>query len=116
MYKRQRFIYGRFHPEPFRPEASTWSFPPAGPLSGANGAIPWIVFKRDGPRFQALFPDLSVRRIEAFMPLRYVLSGGVSMRSLAPGWSFPLWAALERLAGPWMDHLAMFAFIEVHKG
>src|SRR4051812_34265251 len=40
------FVYQHFHPEPFRPEAAQWEFPASGPLSGANGALPWMVFER----------------------------------------------------------------------
>jgi SAM-dependent methyltransferase len=110
-----KFVYTRFHPEPFLPEASTWSFPSSGPLSGANGAIPWIVFDRDIERFRRLFPELQVTRIERFMPFRYLLSGGVSLRTLMPGWSFNLWRALEGLLTPAMRFLAMFAFIQVDR-
>src|SRR5204863_1252005 len=46
------------HHEPFRPEAEEWSFESSGPLSGANGALAWIVFRRDlrvfGERFSGL--------------------------------------------------------------
>jgi len=49
------------------------------------------------------------------MPLRYLLSGGVSMRSLMPGWSFGPWKGFERLLSPWMRYLAMFAFIQVQR-
>jgi len=110
-----RFVYTRLHSEPFRPDASHWSFPSTGPLSGANGALPWIIFSRDKERFRALFPRLRVTRLEEFMPLRYLLSGGVSMRSLMPGWSFAAWKTLEHLISPWMQHLAMFAFIQVER-
>ena len=110
-----RFVFTRLHSEPFRPDASQWSFPSSGPLSGANGALPWIVFSRDKDRFRTLFPGLGVTRVEPFMPLRYLLSGGVSMRSLMPGWSFGPWKAFERLLSPWMNHLAMFAFIQVER-
>src|SRR5690606_24924123 len=57
------FVFSRFHPEPFRPDVAEWQFPSSGPLSGANGAIPWIVFERDTERFRTRCPDLAVRRI-----------------------------------------------------
>jgi len=110
-----RFVYARFHSEPFRPEASSWSFPSTGPLSGANGAVPWIVFERDAALFRELFPELVVEKIEPCMPFRYLFSGGVSLRSLAPGWSFPVLTFLERLTQPWMRSLAMFAFIQLER-
>ena len=49
------------------------------------------------------------------MPLRYVLSGGISMRALMPGWSFTAWRAVERLATPLMSELAMFATITLRR-
>jgi hypothetical protein len=45
------------------------------------------------------------------MPFRYLLSGGVSMRSLMPEWSFGCWRWLENMVKPWMAHLGMFAQI-----
>jgi SAM-dependent methyltransferase len=110
-----KFLYTRFHPEPFRPEASTWEFPSSGPLSGANGALPWIIFHRDLAAFRSRFPRLDLVRVEPFMPFRYLLSGGVSMRGLAPAWSFGLWKGIERLLAPWMRQLAMFAFIVIER-
>jgi len=46
-----RLIYTHFHHEPFHPDAQQWSFDTTGPLSGANGALPWIVFWRDRALF-----------------------------------------------------------------
>jgi SAM-dependent methyltransferase len=110
-----KFVYTRFHPEPFRPDATAWEFPSSGPLSGANGALPWIVFQRDVAAFRHRFPRLEVTRIEPFMPFRYLLSGGVSLRSLAPAWSFRFWKGMESLLAPWMRQLAMFAFIAIER-
>ncbi len=109
------FIYRHYHPEPFRPDAEDWGFPERGPLSGANGAMPWIIFNRDIGRFRNLFPDLNIVSIQPFMPLRYLLSGGVSMRSLMPAWTFPFWRFLENCLAPWRDSLAMFAFIVIER-
>jgi SAM-dependent methyltransferase len=109
------FIYKRFHSEPFRPEALEWDFPSTGPLSGANGAIPWMVFQRDLERFRRLFPGLHLLSVEPFMPFRYLLSGGVSMRALAPGWSFAVCRRFENLVAPWMSRVAMFAFIALER-
>src|SRR5262245_49503778 len=50
-----RLIYTHLHHEPFHPEASTWEFSSTGPLSGANGALPWILFERDREIFEREF-------------------------------------------------------------
>lgn len=104
------WIYSHFHPEPYEPAAG-WEIPAVGPLSGANGALPWIVFVRDRARFAREFPCWRIHRILPLMPLAYLLSGGVSLRSLAPGWLYrPLRALESRLA---QDRWAMFALIEL---
>ena len=52
-----RFIYQNFHHEAFDPKAE-WAFESQGPLSTANGALPWIVFHRDREVFEKEFPKL----------------------------------------------------------
>jgi SAM-dependent methyltransferase len=109
-------IYTRLHHEPFAPEAPAWEFPPSGPLSGANGALPWMVFERDREAFEREFPEWRVVSVTPIMPLRYLLSGGVSLRSLMPGWSFGLWRGAEALLGPATGRCAMFARIVLARG
>jgi SAM-dependent methyltransferase len=110
-----QFVYTRFHHEPFRPGAQDWSFPSTGPLSGANGALPWIIFARDRKKFEVEFPALSIQEIQPFLPFRYLLSGGVGMRSLTPGFTHPIWKGIERMLAPQMSRLAMFAFVSLRK-
>ena len=107
--------YRRLHHEPFEPDAGQWHFPSNGPLSDANGALPWILFDRDRAKFKREFPSLKIESIMPMMPFRYLLSGGLSMRSLMPGWSFRTWRLLERLLQPWMNSWAMFARIVLVK-
>ena len=80
-----RVVYRRLHHEPFDPGAAGWRLPPGGPLSGANGALPWILFQRDRERFEREHPRWRLERVEPITPFRYLLSGGISMRSLMPG-------------------------------
>jgi SAM-dependent methyltransferase len=110
-----RWIYQRLHSEPFLPDASEWSFPSTGPLSGANGALPWILFERDRVQFERECPEWAIRVIGPQMPFRYLVSGGVSMRSLMPGFAFGMWRGLENMLHPWMKHLAMFARIVLER-
>ncbi len=62
------------HHEPSDPGAREWRFKTTGPLSGANGALTWIVFRRDRERFERQFPELGLERYEPHTPLRYRLS------------------------------------------
>lgn len=107
-----RWVYRNLHSEPFEPEAD-WRIPAAGPLSGANGALPWIVFARDRDRFEATFPDWELRLIRPLMPLSYLLSGGVSMRALMPGCTYGLWRKAEGFLD--QKRFAMFAFIALER-
>ena len=108
-----RFLYQRLHQETFCPEATAWEFPSRGPLSGANGALPWIIFARERSQFEREFPEWHLHNIKIGMPFRYLLSGGVSLVSLSPAWTFGFWQRLENLLKPLMKHLAMFAQIEL---
>jgi SAM-dependent methyltransferase len=110
-----RLIYTRLHHEPFDPAAPSWTFPTTGPLSSANGALPWILFRRDHQRFQERFPQWRIEHIRPIMPIRYLLSGGISMRPLLPGFAYPIIAAGERLFSPLNPHAAMFAHIRLRR-
>ena len=105
-----RWAYA-LHAEPFLPEASGWAAASGGPLSGANGALPWMIFARDRQRFESEFPDWVIAEVTPLMPFRYLVSGGISLRSLMPAWSFGMWRSVERALEPWMGRLAMFAII-----
>jgi SAM-dependent methyltransferase len=109
------FIYGRMHHEPYRPDATEWEFPSSGPLSGANIALPWIVFSRDRASLEGEFPQWKVERIRLHTPLRYVLSGGVSMRSLMPGFAHGPVKALEWMLSSLARELAMFAQVTLQR-
>jgi SAM-dependent methyltransferase len=109
-----RFIYKNFHHEPFEP-VSNWTIPSSGPMSGANGALPWIVFERDRATLDRKFPRLAVKSIRYHTPLRYLLSGGVSMRPLVPDWSFAAFRGIESLLKPVSRQFSMFQTIEVVK-
>lgn len=80
-----RFIYQNFHHEPFLPNAIEWKLPKGGPMSAANGALPWIVFKRDWEEVtRKQFPQLRIEKMEIKYPLVYLISGGLSWPQLLP--------------------------------
>ena len=109
------FIYTKLHHEPCLPDTPNWSFRDTGPLSAANLALPWIVFKRDQETFITEFPELEVNLIQPDWPIAYLLSGGVSMKSFAPGFSYSFLRSLESLFRPVMDYIAMFAIIVLER-
>lgn len=108
-----KIIYSSLHHEPFDPNRRSWTLPATGPMSSANGALPWIVFVRDRARFEELFPTLRIERVTPHTALLYLLSGGVSMRSLAPGVLFAPVAGAEALLGPHIRHVASMMTVEL---
>jgi SAM-dependent methyltransferase len=110
-----KLVYTRLHHEPFDPAAPDWNLPPGGPLSAANGALPWILFVRDRARFERQAPEWRVRSVEPMMPLRYLVSGGISLRGLMPAASYPLWAGMERGLGGISRRSAMFAQVVLER-
>jgi SAM-dependent methyltransferase len=103
-----RLIWTRLHHEAFAPDAG-WDLPVDTPLSAANGALPWIVFERDRAIFDATFPKLRVTSVRPFMPVAYLLSGGVSMRTFAPGFLYPPLRRVDAL----FDRHGLFAQIQL---
>jgi SAM-dependent methyltransferase len=106
-----RWIYQHLHHERFDPEAVSWEFPTSGPLSGSNQALPWIIFVRDRARFEREFTEWRIDEIKPGIPLRYLVSGGLTTRSLMPAWSYGFWSWLEK----WMPTSPMFASIVLER-
>ncbi|MCX7003787.1 MAG: methyltransferase domain-containing protein [bacterium] len=108
-----RLVYQHLHHEPFDVGAVDWQFPSCGPLSGANGALPWLIWQRDLAQFQKEFPAWHLEQITPLMPLAYLLSGGVSLRALMPGWIYRVVRAIEKIG---LDaHGGMFALLVLKK-
>ncbi len=136
-----RFIYKNFHHETFDTQAPEWgcrgqakweleprlswlgqaetgkagNLQESGRLSGANGALAWIIFWRDRKIFESEFPSLRIVRMRNHTPLRYLLSGGLTLRQLVPSFSYPAVKAIEYILSPINDLLGMFQTIELEK-
>lgn len=104
-----RWVYNHLHHEPFD-ETGGWTLPVSGPLSGANGALPWILFVRDREIFDRRFPEWKISGIVPMMPVSYLLSGGISLRAVIPGQIYPFVRKIESLFG-FEEKAAMFAMI-----
>jgi SAM-dependent methyltransferase len=111
-----KFIYRYFHSEPFDPKAKSWQFPCLGPLSSANGALPWIVFDRDRNIYETRFRGLRLKSITLDHPFSYLASGGIAFRSIFPSWSFSFLRKIEHKCSSFMESIAMFAKIVLIKG
>lgn len=96
------FLFKRlFASEGFDKAYPSWETPAIGPMNGANQALSYIVFVRDRPRFETEFPGLQIIHGELCRNhLKYLLSGGVNFRQLAPDWSIPAVNLLQSLTSP----------------
>ncbi len=110
-----RLIYKHLHHEQFEPRVQSWELSFSDPLSDANGALPWVVFERDRSRFECDFPELQIETVRPMMPFRYLVSGGISMRTLMPNFTTSLWRSIEKFCEPQMNSLAMFALISLKR-
>jgi SAM-dependent methyltransferase len=109
-----RFIYKNFHHEGFDPKGG-WELTKTGPLSQANGAMPWMVFVRDRAMFEREFPRLKIVSLRNHTPMRYLISGGLTLRQLLPGFAYPVVRALEYLFSPANNLLGMFMTVIIEK-
>jgi len=109
------FMNRHFHREPTDRHAAQWGVAAGGRLTGANMAIPYIIFRRDRRRFEEMFPRLKVRRILYHDFLRYTLSGGLTYRPFVPRWLFGAVNGLERLAAPLMRWLGHEMIVDLEK-
>lgn len=110
-----RFIYSNLHHERFDPKLD-WKILGLGRMSDANGALPWIIFRRDRQLFERLFPNLTIVSITPHTPFSYLISGGLSKSQLLPNFLYPLVTFFEQLISPLNNLLGMFATIELKKG
>jgi len=109
-----RFVYQNFHHELFDTQAQ-WELEAIGPLSHGNGALPWIIFSRDRKIFEEEFPSLRIVSLRNHTPLRYLLSGGLTLRQLVPSFTYTAVKVLEYLLSPLDNILGMFQTIELQK-
>lgn len=109
-----KFIWSNFHHEPLDTNAG-WEIKQEGRLTGANQALPWIIFFRDRKRFEQLFPNLKIKRLVPHTPFRYIISGGLSMKQLLPSFTYNFVKFVELMCSPLNNHLGMFITIELYK-
>jgi hypothetical protein len=108
-------VYRYLHHEPLDMKTDSWTIAGKGPLSDANTALPWIVFKRDRLKFERDFPEWRVEKVRLDYPFTYLASGGLAFRGLLPQRLFGLSRRLEQFSHPLMGVLALFAKITLRR-
>jgi len=109
------WVYSNLHHEAIDISTDSWDFTSSGPLSGANQALPWIVFDRDRRIFEEKYPVLKIKEIRPMMPFLYLLSGGFKYNLTMPVFSYSLWKKVEQ--GLFNEEKwGMFGLIVLEKG
>ena len=109
-----RFIYKNFHHEPFD-ETGGWEIEAGKPLSHSNQALPFIYFLRDRQLLEKKFKNISIKKIDYHTPFTYILSGGLSRKSIIPIWLYPLFRKIEKIASPFHKITGLFYTIVLEK-
>jgi len=109
-----RFVFKNFHHESFDPGGG-WNLEEEGPLSAANGAIPWIIFSRDRDIFERKFVNVEITAIKLHTPFRYIISGGLTLKQLLPSFAYSVVGLFEYILTPFNLWLGMFQTIELTK-
>jgi len=112
-----RLLFPHLHAtERYDLDASTWeTSAQTGPMSNANQALSYIVFRRDLDTFQREFPRLEIVFQRPHTHLWYLTSGGVNFRQLVPDSAVALIKALETAARPLNRWLALQHTIVLRK-
>jgi SAM-dependent methyltransferase len=104
-----------FHHEGFDTSSINWSFESSGPISGANGALAWLVFNRDRLLFEELFPNLKIESVIQHTPFLYWLSGGLKTWTLVPAPILPLIITIDSWFSNISKYFGSFLDIEIVK-
>lgn len=107
------FIFKNIHHEPYNPSAKEYIFPSSGRLSGANGALAWMVFERDRKLFSTRFPKLKIIRYEPHSPFRYWLIGGLKPWTLVPSFLFRFFTQLDYFLATLFPRMCSFVNVEI---
>lgn len=105
-----------FSSETFDKKALSWESPTTGPMTGANQALSFVVFRRDLSIFHREFPGLRlVYHGTCGNYLLYLVSGGLNFRQLLPSGAAPLLSVAQRLLSPLDRVLALHHVLVIRK-
>jgi SAM-dependent methyltransferase len=108
------FIYRYFHPEPFNPKSTSWSFSSDSPWD-SNQALLWILFRRDRAQFEIKLPESTIVEHGPRIGASYLLSGGVFGRTPINASFLTRFYRWEERQGRWYNVFRFEYIIELSK-
>ncbi len=105
-----------FHSEGFDTRTESWKFKSNDPLLSANGALAWIVFKRDQKIFEEKFKTtFKINRYIPHTPLMYWAAGGLKSWNLTFGPIYYVTILFDNLLMRISRNFGSFVDIEIEK-
>jgi SAM-dependent methyltransferase len=110
-----RFFFKNFHHEPYDDAQRAWSFAQNDSMMDSNQALSWIVFARDRPEFESLYPMLSIEKLDSMPWFAYLAAGGVTARYLIPRFMNSLFVGAEWILQPVEPLFSLHWHIRIRK-
>ena len=109
-----KFVYRFLHQEEFDQKTISWSFESNSPWD-SNQALSYLLLRRDRARFEQLFPFFEICEHEVLIGPSFLLSGGVSRRTIVSGKFLKILLRLEMRQSKWFDSLCFFHVFSLTK-
>jgi SAM-dependent methyltransferase len=109
-----RFVYRFLHQEKFDAKAKTWSFLSNSPWD-SNQALTYLLLRRDRTKFEEKFNYFKIEEHEKLIGPSFLLSGGVSRRTIISGSFLSLLLNWEMRQSNWLDSLRFFHIFSLTK-
>ena len=84
-------------------------------MTGANWALPWLIFFKDRKIFETKFPNLKIKKLFSHSSFCYIFSGGVSTGQLLPSSAYDVVKKFENLFPSLNKYMGMFFTVELEK-
>ncbi|MBI4665154.1 MAG: class I SAM-dependent methyltransferase [Nitrospinae bacterium] len=88
-------LYYKIHVDKMDVTAKEWGFEGDGRLTDSNIALAWMAFFRDREKFQRMYPEFKIEKVEYNTCLSFLLTGGFRIRQLLPTFAINGLFALE---------------------
>jgi SAM-dependent methyltransferase len=109
-----KFVYRFIHQEEFDQNTISWNFQSDSPWD-SNQALSYLLLRRDRDRFEQLFPFFDICEHEVLIGPSFLLSGGVSRRTVVSGRFLRILLRLEMRQSKWFDSLCFFHVFSLTK-
>ena len=109
-----RLVYKYIHQERYDDTAPTWSFDSSSPWD-SNQALSYLLLSRDRAAFERRWPSFEIVEHGPLLGPSFLLSGGVSRRTIVSGRLLASLFAWENRQGAWMNPLRFEYFFTLRK-